>query len=368
MPSSTATPSSYPRETETYRLEDIPSESVVIKVYAASLNARDHQIATGSYPAPVSAKTGLIPLSDASGVVVGVGREVKRFQPGDRVVSHLNQDWKFGEMLAEEMQLKALGGGQKDGVLSKYSLLHQDNLIKIPDHLSFEQASTLTVANLTAFHCLFGHERSLQPGQTVLIQGTGGVSTSALQYSLSLGARPIVISSSGEKLERCQALGVEERDCINYTEVKDWQARVMELTEGRGVDHTIEIGGRNTLIKSLSCTSNQGCVWVVGYMDDFSSSSPPSSTQMQGLDIPKAILYTQATVRGVMCGSLRLFEQLLRSHSNEEKRFKRGLTNSNLLQPIVGKVFPFHQAKEAFECLGKGEFFGKVVIKVADDE
>ena len=370
---------SYPSIVKTYRLrsfvkdlsglvldeatlpkpEELASDEVVVKVHAVSLNARDLQIASGTYPAPHLPPSGLVPVSDAAGEVVAVGSGVTDLRPATRVVTHMCAEWTHGE-IGNAMQATALGGG-KDGVLAEYVVLKRGNVLAIPDHMSFEQASTLPIAALTAYHCLFGFQQTLQPGQTVLIEGTGGVSLAALQLALVTGARPIVISSSDAKLKRCQELGVAQGDCINYRTIPDWTSAVRDLTNGQGVDHTIEIGGRDTMLKAILATKSYGAVWVVGYMDDYKS-SPAEHAPM---DTAKAILYSQAIVRGVMVGPYDLFQQLLNAHANAQARVDTGLATKNVLTPIVDKVFPFEQAKKAFETLASGHFFGKVVIKIS---
>ncbi|TRM70228.1 chaperonin 10-like protein [Schizophyllum amplum] len=320
----------------------LAEHDVLVRVHAVSLNARDLQIASGVYPAPHLPPKGIIPCSDCAGVVEKVGDKVDRVRPGDRIVSHLSYNWVYGE-IGNAMQKTALGGGI-DGVLAQYAVLNEDGVVHIPDFLPFAEASTLPVAALTSYHCLFGFERTVQPGQAVLIEGTGGCSIAALQLSLFAGARPIVISSSDDKLLRVQQLGVPADDCINYKTIEDWESRVRELTGGRGVDHTIEIGGRSTLPRAVSCTAPGGCVWVIG---------PVSENEQSNADLAKLILYSQAVVRGVVCGSRLLFEQMIRNNVK------------NVLTPIVDRRFAFDDAKAAFQCLESGKFFGKIVIDVA---
>ncbi|KAN0061495.1 hypothetical protein ACQY0O_006342 [Thecaphora frezii] len=335
---------------------------VLVRMHAVSLNARDLQIAMGTYPAPVAFPNGLVPVSDGAGEVLAVGEAVETCKVGDRVVTHLCAEWNHGE-IGPRMQTTALGGG-KDGVLAKVAVLDQFNLLPIPAHLSYDQASTLPIAALTAYHCLFGFTSTLQPGQSVLIEGTGGVSIAALQLALSAGARPIVISSSDEKLRRCAQLGVAEGDLINYRTVPDWHKRIPELSGG-GVHHTIEIGGKETLVKAILSTRPFGNVWVVGYMDDYKTPAPATDSEGQALlDTAKAVLYTQARVQGVMCGSYQLFQQLIEAHVAAQTKVDTGLATRNYLVPVVDKVFDFADAKAAFQQLATGTFFGKVVIRI----
>ncbi|KAL1665099.1 chaperonin 10-like protein [Schizophyllum commune] len=341
--------------------ESLGETDVLVRVHVVGLNARDLQIASGTYPAPHLPPTPLVPCSDCAGVVEKVGAKVDRVRPGDRIVSHLSYNWIHGE-IGNAMQKTALGGGI-DGVLSEYAILHQDGVVRIPDFMSLAEASTLPVAALTSYHCLFGFERTVQPGQAVLIEGTGGCAIAALQLALFAGARPIVISSSDDKLARVQQLGVPAEDCINYKANPDWEKRVLELTDGRGVDHTVEIGGRNTLPKAIACTAPGGCVSVIGYLDDY---KPNASDAQPDVDIAKLILYTQANVRGVVCGPRLLFEQMIRAH--EQAYLRAGKSAKNILTPVVDRRFAFDKAKEAFKCLESGKFFGKVAIEVIQEE
>ncbi|GAK62963.1 NAD(P)-binding protein [Moesziomyces antarcticus] len=338
--------------------------SVLVEVHAVSLNARDYQIASATYPAPTTPPAGLIPVSDGAGKVLAVGSAVSTVKTGDRVVTHLSSDWRHGE-IGNEMQASALGGG-RDGVLAKHVVLDQYNLLRIPAHMDYRQAASLPVAGLTAYHCLLGFPKTVQQGQTVLIEGTGGVSIAALQIALAAGARPIVISSSDDKLKLCQSLGVHKDDCINYSNDKNWWQTVRARTpRGEGVDHTVEIAGGSTLNRALMATKAYGSVWVVGYMDDYKSTKDSDD----GLpDTAKAILYSQAQVQGVMCGSYKLFQQYLEAHATAQRNVDNKLAAINVLQPLVipEQVFSFADAKKAFELQGSGRFVGKVIIDVAD--
>ncbi|ETS61083.1 hypothetical protein PaG_05026 [Moesziomyces aphidis] len=344
--------------------EQLAPTAVLVEVHAVSLNARDYQIASATYPAPTTPPAGLIPVSDGAGKVLAVGSAVSTVKTGDRVVTHLSSDWRHGE-IGNEMQASALGGG-RDGVLAKHVVLDQYNLLPIPAHMDYRQAASLPVAGLTAYHCLLGFPKTVQQGQTVLIEGTGGVSIAALQIALAAGARPIVISSSDDKLKLCQNLGVHKDDCINYSNDKNWWQTVRARTpRGEGVDHTVEIAGGSTLNRALMATKAYGSVWVVGYMDDYKSTKDSGD----GLpDTAKAILYSQAQVQGVMCGSYKLFQQYLEAHATAQRNVDNKLASINVLQPLVipEQVFSFADAKKAFELQGSGRFVGKVIIDVAD--
>jgi NADPH:quinone reductase-like Zn-dependent oxidoreductase len=218
---------------------------VVVRVKAAALNYRDLAVARGGYgrgvPSPV------VPLSDGAGEVVAVGPGVTRVATGDRVAGIFMQTWLAGP--AGEEYAKSAMGGAIDGMLAEYVVLNQDGVVKIPEHLSYEEAATLPCAAVTAWHALVA-EGKLAAGETVLTQGTGGVSIFALQFSKLLGARVIATSSSDEKLARVHDMGAS--DGINYKSSPDWEKPVRALT-GIGVDHVVEVGGAGTLEKSTGC-------------------------------------------------------------------------------------------------------------------
>ncbi|GAA5876603.1 hypothetical protein JCM1840_000821 [Sporobolomyces johnsonii] len=319
---------------------------VLIRVRAVSLNARDCQIASGTYPAPIQVEAGIIAASDAAGDVVAVGEGVTRVKLGDRVSPVFSQSFLHGQF-DPEYQTSGLGGGL-DGVLREYFMCDESGLVFIPEHLNYVQACTHVITNVTSWHCLFGHPGStLQSGQTVLVLGTGGVSVSAAQLALASGCRVIATSSSDEKLERFRQLGVQGG--VNYRKCRDWEKEVLKLNGGRGVDHVIEIGGKGTLVRSIRSCRPGGNVWIVGYMSDYPTGSIEGEEQPE---YAKEILYTQAVVRGVVCGSRDMFEDMNRC------------VEINKIVPVVDKVFPFEQTQEAYRYLDSGKHFGKVCIEL----
>ena len=215
----------------------VPSANqVLIRLHAASINYRDLLLVKGQ--PGLQRSSPLVPLSDGSGEIVACGESVSRFKVGDRVAGIFFQTWLEGEITPQKFS-SALGGA-RDGVLAEYIALDENGAVVIPDHLSYEEAATLPCAAVTAWNALVTRGR-LKAGDTVLIQGTGGVSVFAIQFARMHGARIIVISSSEEKLARARSLGAV--DLINYRKAPDWDARVLEATEGRGVDHVVEVGG-----------------------------------------------------------------------------------------------------------------------------
>ena len=217
---------------------------VLVKVKACSLNFRDLGIVRGTYRVPV--RENVIPLSDGAGEVVEIGPGVLRVKVGDRVAGNFFQRWPGGESSAE-VHGSALGGGI-DGMLADYALLEEDGVVKIPPHLSFEEGAALPCAGVTAWHAMMEHAK-LKAGDTILLQGTGGVSIFGLQFAHAMGIRAIITSSSDEKLKRAKKLGAAFG--INYKTTPDWDKAAMEFTGGVGVDHVIEVGGAATLTRSF---------------------------------------------------------------------------------------------------------------------
>src|SRR5580704_11825239 len=206
---------------------------VLVKVRACSLNFRDLGIVRGSYRMPV--RENVIPLSDGAGEVVEVGSGVTRVKAGDRVAGNFFQRWPGGDP-APDVHTSALGGGT-DGMLAEYAMLEEDGVVKIPAHLSLEEGATLPCAAVTAWHAMMVHAK-LIAGQTVLLQGTGGVSIFGLQFAHAMGVTAIITSSSDDKLKRAKALGASFG--INYKTTPDWEKAAVEFTAGTGVDHVVE--------------------------------------------------------------------------------------------------------------------------------
>jgi NADPH:quinone reductase-like Zn-dependent oxidoreductase len=308
-----------------------PNE-ILIRVHATSLNYRDWEILIGKYAVPPSLP--LIIASDAAGEVVAIGSKVSRFRQGDRVIGTFRQCWTDGRPTAS--QLSSILGGPLSGVLSEYIVLHEEGAVAAPDYLSYVQASTLPLAALTAWNALV-EDGPVLPGETVLVQGSGGVSIFALQIARASGARVIALSSSDEKLDRLKSLGAD--DGINYAKRSDWDRAVLDLTNGEGVDHVVEIAGGQSLQRSINALRFGGHVAVVGYLD-----SKTTSIEVVSL------LWKRARVQGVSIGSRRSFERMLetfRKHS---------------IAPVVDAVYPFSRAHDAFAHLSRGTF-GKVVIE-----
>lgn len=306
---------------------------LLIKMRAASLNYRDLLTVKGAYSS--KQKLPLVPLSDGVGEVVAVGDGVTRVKAGDRVASIFMQQWLDGEFSAEKAN-SALGGAI-DGILAEYVTLHEDGVVHVPEHLSDEEAATLPCAAVTAWHALIT-EGNLKAGDTILVLGTGGVSIFALQFAQLVGARAIATSSSDEKLERARSLGAS--DGINYKTTPDWDKLVWELTGKVGVDHVVEVGGAGTLNKSLRAVRMGGRISLIGVLSGLSGEISTVS-----------ILHKNIRVQGIYVGSRAMFEAMNRAIALHQ------------LKPVVDRVFPFTEARQALAYMESGAHFGKIAIR-----
>ena len=317
------------------RADPVPAQGqIVIRVLAASLNYRDLLMVKGMYNPKQSLP--LIPLSDGVGVVEAIGPGVSRFAIGDRVAGVFAQTWIAGDPPAD-VRLHTLGG-PIDGMLAEKAVLSEAGAIHVPEHLTDEQAATLPCAGVTAWCALMELGRT-GPGDTVLLQGTGGVSIFGLQFAKLAGARVIITSSSDKKLERCKQLGAD--DVINYKSTPDWENRVRELTGGRGADHIVEVGGADTFAKSLKAVRIGGRVSVIGIL-----SGVQAPTELT------ALLMRRVTVQGIFVGSRTTFEAM-----------NRAIAAARLV-PIVDRVIAFESAIDAFRTMEDSTHFGKLVIRI----
>jgi NADPH:quinone reductase-like Zn-dependent oxidoreductase len=308
---------------------------VLVKVKACSLNFRDFAIARGSYRMPV--RENVVPLSDGAGEVVEIGPGVTRVKAGDRVAGNFFQRWSGGAPAAD-VHKSALGGGI-DGMLADYVLLEEDGVVKIPPHLSLEEGATLPCAAVTVWHAMFEHAK-LKAGDTVLLQGTGGVSIFGLQFARTTGIRAIITSSSDQKLERAKALGAAFG--INYRTTPDWEKAAMEFTGGTGVDHVVEVGGAATLTRSFGAIRAGGKVTLIGGLSG-------GATELN----PALIFARRANVQGISVGSTQMFEAMNRAVA------------ANAIEPVIDKVFGFADVQAAYRHMAAGAHFGKIVIRVA---
>jgi NADPH:quinone reductase-like Zn-dependent oxidoreductase len=304
---------------------------VLLRMRAWSLNFRDLLVVKGQYNPKL--KFPFVPLSDGVGDVAAVGEGVTRVKVGDRVAGCFVQGWLAGE-LTDAIFKTGLGGGPQ-GILAEQVVLSQEGIIHVPAHLTDEEAATLPCAALTAWHALV-FEGRLKAGDTVLVQGTGGVSIFALQFARLLGARVIATSSSNDKLARVRQMGAS--DGINYKETPDWEDRVRELTGGAGADHVVEVGGAGTFNKSLKAVRIGGRIYLIGVL------AGPGTVNIM------PILMKNVRVQGIHVGSREMFEAMNRAIALHQ------------LRPVVDRVFGFGEIREALKHMESGSHFGKVCL------
>jgi NADPH:quinone reductase-like Zn-dependent oxidoreductase len=310
------------------------ANEVLVKFHAVSLNYRDLMMVKGWYNPRL--KMPLVPFSDGAGEVVEVGESVTKFKVGDRVCPIFMQGWLDSEVSFQKARTAL--GGDIDGCLREFGAFDENGLVSIPDNLSYEEAATLPCAAVTAYNALFC-SGGLKPDDTVLLQGTGGVSIFALQFASHFGAKTIITSSSDEKLNKAQELGADE--LINYKTREDWDKTVLELTEKRGVDSIVEVGGAGTMQKSVNAVKMGGHIAVIGVL----------SGAGDGIN-PVNILQKSIKMHGIFVGSRQMFEDMNR------------LISQHNIKPVIDKVFEFDQAREALKTMESASHFGKIVVKV----
>jgi NADPH:quinone reductase-like Zn-dependent oxidoreductase len=317
------------------RPEPEPGEGqVLVRMKAASLNFRDLLMVRGLYnprqPLPI------IPCSDGAGEVVEAGPGVTRVRKGDRVTPTFFQGWFSGRPTLEKAATTL--GSPLNGVLAEYMVVREDGVVPVPGHLSFEQAATLPCAALTAWSALVV-QGSVKAGDTVLVQGTGGVALFALRFAKMLGARVIVISSSDEKLARARSLGADHG--INYQSTPRWGKAARDWTGGVGVDHIVELGGAGTLPESLQAIGLGGRISLIGVLAG-------ASKELNILPI----VMRNVCVQGIFVGHREGFEEMNRAIE------LHGLT------PVIDRVFPMEEARQAFEWMAGGNHFGKICLQI----
>ncbi len=304
---------------------------IAVRMRAASLNYRDLltvQGKGGAYKLP------FVPFSDGAGEVTAVGDGVTRVSIGDRVCPMFFQSWFDGRPSASNRRLAL--GGTRPGVLQELIVLDAEGVSRIPDHLTFEEAATLPCAALTAWRALF-EEALIRPGQTILVQGTGGVSIFALQFAKLAGATVIVTSSSDEKLERAKALGADH--AINYRSVAEWGKAAADWAGG-GVDHVVEVGGKDTFQQSIEAARVGGTILVIGVLSGFA----------QQIAIP-SLFGKNLHVIGLSVGSRRMFENMVSAIGH------------NHIKPVVDRTFGFTEVPDALRLMQQAGHFGKIAIE-----
>lgn len=308
---------------------------LLVKVGAVSLNFRDKAIVDGIYEPHLVPKP-LIPVSDAAGTVVAVGEGVTRFTVGDRVNSHLYSRWIDGPPAPDEPAY--CFGSPLPGGLAEYMIIHQNSAVRAPDNMSDVEASTLPIAALTAWYSLvdFGQ---IEPGQTVLVQGTGGVSIFAIQIATALGAKVIATSSRDENLEAVRKLGASAG--VNYRSTPQWQDEVQRLTDGKGVDLLLDVAGGDGINQSIAATKAGGRIAQIGFLTG-------QTTQLNLMPL----IFRQTTIRGIAVAPRSSFDRM-----NE-------FLNQHSIHPVIDHVYSFEKARQAYEHLARGPF-GKIVIAVS---
>ncbi|KAL2132947.1 hypothetical protein VTI74DRAFT_3137 [Chaetomium olivicolor] len=326
-------------ETLIYQDAPVPQvgdNDVLVKMRGASLNYRDLLIPQGKYIFPLALP--IVAGSDGAGEVVSVGSKVTKFKPGDKVVTLFNQGHQAGpiDVAASKTGL----GGCIDGTLRQYSAFNQDGLVRMPANMDYVEAATLTCAALTSWNALYGLRR-LKKGETVLVQGTGGVSLFALQFAKAAGATVIATTSSAKKAEILKKLGADH--VINYREDPHWGETARKLTpRGEGVEHVIEVGGEGTMTQSLHAIKMEGIISVIGLL----TGAQPKDNIMETLS-------RLCTIRGVYVGSKEQMEEMVEAMEQHD------------IHPVVdGTVFTLEKAKEAYEYMWAQKHFGKVGIKI----
>lgn len=309
---------------------------VLVRMKAVSLNYRDLLMVNGMYGRGSASSTDVItPFSDGCGVVEAVGEGVTRFKPGDRVATMFFQGWISGPPTLEKA-MTALGF-PIPGAGAELQTFSQEGLSKVPEFLTDQEVATLPCAALTAWRALF-EDAKLQPGDTVVLQGTGGVSVFGLQFAHAAGYRTLITSSSDAKLERARGLGADH--LVNYRQTPEWAKPVREATGGRGADFIMEVGGGGTIEQSMRAVRIGGHIAIIGVV----------AGAGEGFN-PAALIGNAAKLQGVFVGSRDMFEAMCKA------------IELHRIRPVVDKVYPWPEARAAFAAMAGGEHFGKIVLE-----
>lgn len=328
---------------EQLKQDDIPipvpeAGELLIRVTAVSLNFRDKAIIDGYYDPELLKKGPLTMVGDAAGTIVGLGNEVTRFKIGEKVTTHLYSQWIEG--IPRPIESQFIFGGPLPGGLAEYMIIPDYAAVLTPAHLSGEEASTLSIAGLTAWFALtnFGQ---INADSTVLIQGTGGVSIFAIQLANAMGAKVIVTTSSDQKGERARLLGATH--VINYLKTPHWEQEVLKLTENRGADQVLEVvGGEKSINQSIQAAKVNGLITIIGFLDN-------EKAKISLLPL----IFKQTRIQGMAVGHRKAFEEMNK------------FITTHQIKPVIDTIYSFNNAPDAFRHLAKGAF-GKIVIKIAD--
>lgn len=305
---------------------------ILVRIHASSLNYHDYLVANGT----ITTADGLIPLSDGAGIVEKIGEGVSDFKVGDHVVSCFFPEWQNGEAIS--IGFAKTPGDGVDGYARERVVRPANWFTQAPKNYSHSESATLTTAGLTAWRALVDHG-PVMAGQTVLTLGTGGVSIFALQFAKMMGALVVATSSSDEKLARARELGADHT--INYKQHPTWSDQVLEWTDGRGVDHIIEVGGPDTLPQSIKACRIGGHIELIGVLTGFSGPIPTVE-----------LLARQVRLQGVTVGNRQQQIEMIRA------------LDANGMKPVIDRTFPFKDLIEAFRYEASGSHFGKICIEV----
>lgn len=323
---------------------------VLVKINTVSLNYRDTEVCMGLYGhhKSIQQSKSLVPCSDICGTVVSVNGS-SPWKEGQRVMGTFVQSHLTGQIKEKDM---ANGLGLPlSGCLTEYRCFPSDGLVAVPDYLTDEEASCLPIASVTAWMAINGMRPLGQPAdgskklETVLLQGTGGVAIAGLQIAHAAGLKTIITSSSDEKLEKTKKMGADHT--INYKTNPNWEATVMEITNGEGADIILETGGAQTLRKSFDCVAFGGLINCIGYLSG-KQDAPDDRTNINVLALRRNV-----TLKGIINGPKDRFEEMNKFYEKHQ------------IHPVVDKVFRFEEAKDALKYLFSGGHFGKVVVRVA---
>lgn len=328
----TADGQGYAMVIKTVPVPEPAANEVLVRMRAVSLNRKDIYFRDASLKSG-NATPGMS-ISDGAGEVVAVGSDVTRFQVGDRVVGAFDTVWIDGP----QEQIRP-----REGLLSEYATMTADTALPIPEYMTYAEASTLPCAAVTAWNTLF-ESASLQAGDYVLLEGTGGVSVFGLQLAAAAGAKPIITSSSDAKLEKAKALGAF--GTVNYRKNPDWNVNVRRLTNDVGVKHVLEVGGKDTFPKAVASLAMGGHIGSIGGLAE------GGFVRQKPEDMLKPY---NGTWTYIYVGSRAYFEHLLAFMSKHQ------------IHPAIDRVFPFEQAQAAFDYMVASEFFGKIVISINED-
>ena len=303
------------------------AHEILVRMKAVSLNRKDIYFQDRSLQSG-QATPGLS-ISDGAGEVVALGADVSRFKVGDRVVGAFDTVWIDGA---------SSGYRPREGLLSEFVVMQEDTTLPVPEYLSYEEAATLPCAAVTAWNTLFKAAK-LQKDEYVLLEGTGGVSIFGLQFAAAAGARPVITSSSDEKLERARSL--RAYGTVNYRTNPDWDINVREITHGVGVKHVLEVGGQDTFAKAVASLAKGGHIGSIGGLGETGFVREAPVELLKPYDATWTYIYV---------GSRADFENM------------NAFMTEHQIRPVIDRVFPFEQAMAAYDYMKNGSFFGKIVI------